>query len=513
MRAPGAPVRDWLLVLEIGGRAFRFSSVARVVVAADGAPAEAVGHYAAGLDPDLTVTPGGTDDVAVSIVSRGLHEAVREADAGTGALYLLDSDAGTVEVITAGRVLDPTWGAPLDAVGLTLSREALGATRGGQVPDPVARVDATTWPVSGAAILGNAGLPYPVIVGYPGWTGAGDATPVVVVPLGQLGTTSGTQIVVSEDPDAPITSVRLRNDSADAEYDQDVGWTSDLLGRRVLTADCVAGGAASVPAAATVRLYAGFSPSGGGGVARGMYDVIRYVLDRWAPGSVDWARLAGAAGALEEYQVDTAVWSVVEDPWVLVEAWTAHVNVEVRSSDRGFYLVERRYAHDPRRVVRALVDPARAGRFRRDGAPANQVPVYYRHARDGGGWLAQVIATGALGDVQPAGEALTVDVLEVEAARRSRARYGPIAAERVDLDWTWDSGTAQAVALAVLARTALPAVLVDYDVSPADARGLVEGDEVLLTDDDAGWDARPAILDAPPAVSLDGVRLSLRVPD
>lgn len=495
-------VTDWLLELNVAGRTLRYATRARQVGAQ---------IYRPGLTADLALAEG-SDAAEVEIVSRDLHPLTNDLDAGTGTLSYLDEDGVTVYV--SGPLTDPSSGAPDEPVSVTITRDLPGITLGTQVPSVTARVDETTWPVTLGHTIGSDGLVYPVIFGFPGYTGGAVPECVVPAPLAQWQTlTPATSfVVVADDVDANVTSVRIKNQTTLSETVQTTVVMSDLLGQRIRAANFSIGG--SLPTSPQQVLLVGYQPIGGGGAARSLYDVIVYLLRRFAPESADWARLPQVKSALERYNVDSWVDAPVSDPWVLIEGWIRDLAVEVRVGREGRYFHAQRFESDPARVVASIevgANALRGSSYTREGAPENEVIVRYRQHPETG-WLASVVACGSRRDVQPAGTELGVSVVETAVARRSWAKYGRRSGVGVDLDWVWETGTALAVAERILERTALPATVVDYQLRPSLARGIREGDDVLLTDPDRPWVERPAIVDAPPIRTLDAVTLRLRVP-
>lgn len=496
---------DFLLTIEVCGTTHRLSTLTRVF---DGLP------YRLELDPGLDVALSSPEDVSVRVVSPALWQWAEELDSATAELRFLDAD-GSVEVVTTGRVVAPVYGGRLDSIGITISRDVSGVTRGSQVPAETRRVSAETWPV-GTGDLGTEGAMYPVIFGYPGFIGSGsNPIPCVPIPLAELvvGDTSATYMLVSEDPRAEITSLRVRlTDQEDhPEFDQDVVSIVDLLGQPVLVCDCTTGGLASIPDSTTSGLLAGFSDAGGGGVARSMYDAIRYLLERWGAGSVDWTRLSDARDILEPLNVDSFVSSPIADPWVLIDSWLQWLPVVVRVGERGRYLVPKRYVHDESRVVGELIGATRVGGVSRDGPPENEVVVQFRNDPQVG-WRDQVAVVGSILDMQAPTDPDRTRTIETAAARRSYSRYGRRPGPRIAIDWTWDIGTALAVAGHVIERRALPCRMVAYDVPLHRASKWREGDELVITDYDLGWYGVAAIIDAPPRLTLEQARVVLRIP-
>ena len=493
--------REWLLEAAIGGRTFHFAQTTSVVGGK---------LYLAGLEPGAW-SPGVNQSVALTVnANADLFAALATHDTGTAKLSLLDDD-GTVEVFHQGVVVAPVLDYPDLPVSFTVTRDLYTVQRGVQVPDELARVDSDTWPLA-AGTLGAAGAYYPVIFGYPGFQGEGvDPIPVVPAPLAQIGAGAGSSyLVVSEQARSTVATVRVRDlEAGGTETDEGCLSLVDLLGRSVRVCTLTNAGLPGTPSSGYL---VGFNDVGGGGV-RPMHQVIAYLLERWGRESLDWERFRESEVLLARYQVDTWVDSPVPDPWVLIESWLTHLPVNIRVGARGFYFTERRFRHDPGRVTRTLARGAtRASAFTRSGPPENEVRVRYQPDSNSG-WRAQVVVVGDLSNIRPGKNDLAgARYFSTEVSQMSFAKYGRRMGPSVDLDWTWDAGTAVAVAESLLDERALPAVIVSYDVLPSDARGLTEGDEVLLTDEAFGWVDQPGILEVPPLTSLERVRLTFRVP-
>ena len=498
----------WLLDVQIDGRTYRWSVSALEVDTAAGDTLA----YEPGLD-DLSMAP--TDQVTVVVVDTTVDWPALAPYVEGGAAVLrrlVDGDLlEQAETYTAGVVLDVSWGSRREPVSLTIGVLAGSDSLGVQLPDPTARVDATTWPIAGASYsLGNDGSYYPIILGYPGYVeDSGVVYACVPAPIGQwkTATPASTRVVVSEDGSAPITSVAIRNEDRGAESTEDATVQADDLGRLVVT--CNFSAATDVmPSSATSRLFAGYSPSGGGGVARSAYDVLVYLLRRWGPGTADWARIPEVRDQLGIYQVDTWIDSPVSDPWAWLEGTLlADLPVRIRTSERGRYLVWSRTVSDPTRQVGSLDldahEASRLGAVSRSATPANELVALYRRGRTGD-WQGRVVLTGSpttLGGAQHyplpgSSDSQRVVIAAHRLCLDSVSRFGLRQAEPLEIDWTWDTSTVLALLERRAEAVAVPGPLVEYEI-PGDEQ-LREGDELLLTDSELGWSEQPAIVTEPP---------------
>lgn len=507
----------WLLDLEIDGQPYRWADSVLDVDAADGS----VLVYRPGLADPGALAQGATDvEISITDDSVDWPSLVAELEGVRATLrrWVEGTTWEEAEVYAYGEVRGTTWGSRSEPVAFMISDVGGSETSlGAQIPDPLHQVDETTWPITVGHITGTTGAIYPVILGYPGWDGT-TANQVVPVPIAQwqAATAATTYVVVSEDPDAPVVQVRLRNDDLDVAAVEDVIQVTDLLGQRVLVAAFTAS-ATPLPSSETSRMYAGFRPgSGGGGVAVTAYEAVTYLLRRWGPETADWSRLPEARGILDGYQVDSWIDDVVTDPWAWIEdVLLPDLPVEVRTSSRGRYLLPRRYTSDPSRLVGELdADSGAVTRVgpvsRADDGPTNEWSALYRASREGD-WLGRVILTGdpsTLAALDPSSATQAVTVITTGAARASYARYRLRQAESIEIDWSWDTGTVARCLEWRAERDALPAALVDYEI--ADGEDIQEGDEYALTDSELGWTSRAAIVDAPPVRGIT-TTVTLRV--
>lgn len=533
----------WLFECEIRGRVYRWSTE-RLEIDADHV-------YESGLD-DLDL-PDGVLAVGLRILDSRVDWPALAPDLQGQRATLrrwLEGDAWESSVVVIdGVVVSITWSTADEPIDFRLQVES-SALLGYPVPDYLARVSGLTWPQTGGT-LGDDGRTYPVILGYPGWEGAGDAYPVVPVPMGQwTALAATTYVVVSEDGDAPITEVVLLNEAvASVGDDETVEVVTDLLQRRVRCAQFTLS-ATGYPASATAqrRFFAGYSPSGGGGVARDAYSVIEYLLRRWAPDTVDWSRLPEIRPWIEAYQVDTWIDDASANPWNwLTSALLRDLPVEVRTGAGGRWLVPTLLRPTAQQVVRELVvddgrvNPLGSLRLSQPG-PTNEFAADFREDRRGV-HRARVIATGLPSPhqevdsggtviretwpqlaVTPIGrvgggiglgqatDTQAITVLHSGRCSDSVARYGLRRAQPRVVDWTWDEGTVLRILEDRIEAEAIPAILAVYTLGGRDRWDVREGDVVELTDSERGLEATLAVVDGPPVHGAETTSVSLRIP-
>lgn len=511
----------WLLDLYLEGRVYRWSI----------SPLEIDGDhvYRGGLgDVQAEV---GTQSVTVQVTDPSVRwtQLAQHAQGARATLrrWLEGTVYDAAVVVASGSIVGVDWDRDDAPVSLALGAST-SATLGNPLPDPLARTGELTWPqASTGSTLGDIGAPYPILFGYPGYEGA-TTYAIMPVPLAQYDVTrSDTVVIVSEDPDAQLTSVLLRNDALAAEATQSCRRVSDLLGKQVMVADF---GTSSVgypfSATATRQLFVGFAPSTGGGVARSAYDVITYLLRRWGPDTVEWRRLGEVRALLELYQVDSWIDASVPDPWTWIESvLLPDLPVAVRVGATGLrYLSPRYWTPSEDRVIADLnVDEqeiAPAGRItlERPG-PTNEFIADFREDR-AGVYRARVIATGGDGTdlgVVPStapGATSTQSVTLLRSARciDSRSRYGPVRSPPQEVDWTWDEGTVIRVLEDRIAREAIPALLTQYALGERIRHRFQENDVIRITDTDRGLTDAVAVISEPPLVGSERTIITVRVP-
>lgn len=542
----------WLLEAQIAERLYRWSTEDRVVYTADG---EAL-DYAAGLKDDELGQGDPDVDVEVSDPSVDWPRVGRRLDGA--ACVLRRWREGTVleqaEVYARGTAVDPEWETVQDPVSWNIV-QVLDAP---PFPDPGAVVDNTTTEVIGSTqeIPANqSGMMYPVVFGWPGrlvrqYSGAEigpdsglliTMEPVVPVPMRIRywpisPDYTDSHMVISADAGACLPDwVKIRENKLGMEGVLTVRAATDELGRRIAVATIAADLTLFTwdyeDGPEYLAAYGPFTDSeegdiGGGGMQapREAYDVLVYCLERWGGNTVDWARIPEIRDWIRGYYVDTWANERMEGG---IWAWfvsalgvgaadateSAGLPIAIRTSTAGRYFVPLIYATDPSRTVRTI-DVSRGEAVRIDGLqtysnPVNVLKVQYGYdlstwaGETAGNVPAIIAATGTIGTTQ-----LTT-VLPNALATLSVARYGP-RIESLDVQWTWDHGTALRVAEVVLQRDALPWTRTRYRVP--EEWGLREGDQVRIIDEEVGLDDL-AIVHGPPLVGSDlGMSITLRIP-
>lgn len=525
----------WLLDLDLDGATYRWAVEPLDVATAAGDTLT----YVAGLDPISAAR--GDDTIAVSVTDPDVDWPALAIVAEGARCTLRRWRVGTVfeaaEVFITGRASLVEHGTRDEPVAWTI--DAVDRRRydlGRQLPDPTARVDETTWPAvevvtTNPIIVPEAsiGRAYPIVFGYPGYDpDSPHAIAAMPVPHGQIVTAAagsyvGDQyVVVSEDPAAPITSVRVNDLVSRGVETCPVVPIVDLLGRTVLCAEIVG---TTNPDVWLFSEYddadphVGFTPLTGGGVERDAYGVLTYLLRRWgAPDATDWDRMPEIRDTLGSFFVDSYIDEVVEDPWAWFEdALLPDLPVRIATSTRGRYLVPLRYRPDARRVrgaIRADTGAVRESPVTTSWGGRNEFVALYGWQPSSESWRRRVVLTAAstvLGAYETPPTGLTDIVAGHRGCALSQARHGVRQGDVLEIDWTWDAGTVLAVLGWMADRDALTTRTVQYTI-PEDDR-LEEGDTITVTDDEVGLDEAIGIVEGAPLVHEDGVTVTVRIPE
>jgi hypothetical protein len=332
--------------------------------------------------------------------------------------------------------------------------------------------------------------------------------------------------VISEDPRTcqPDTVLLADGWNADVRWVYEVGSvgvvhiavTTDGVGKAVVTASAGPNGEALPDQAALVR--AAYPPGSG---IRTVYEVVDYVLGRWAGDTVDWSRLPEVEALLSDYQVDTWIDSPFTDgAWEWVRALIEHLPVEIRIGLRGWYLQQQRVSVDPARTLRSLsADLGQASRvsgvaWTSIAGPYSTLRVLYADlagASAGPEYWSRVVY-GPEATASPfVGGLFGLDEIRSHGLLAAARSLGIEVAREIEIPWTWDRRTAGLVAEYQIERDALQHRRVSYLVP--ERLGLREGDQIELTDSDIDLDAVLAIVDAPPLVGGGGATIELRIPE
>ncbi len=508
----------WVLELEIGGSLYRWSETALELESVNG-PVEVSGGLTLDevelgeVDTTIELLDPSLDWVSFAKLLDGSRARVLRVELG-GSLESAREFAG-------GVVVDVSAGSRNEPIGFTITAPpASSDDLGDQVPDPAARIWQENWSLGAVDI----GFSYPVVFGIPGFVSDTVTFPVVPVPVGeQVVTVMYLVIALGKNPD--LATVRIRREDLGLEADFPIDpFDQDRWDRELTLVEIPFGDAMFLSNIEDDHdYYVGFYDlPGGGGVARTLFDVMVYLLERWGRSSVDWPRLRAMEDELAVYNVDSWIDEPVENPWVVIEGWLEDLPFEIRRSSRGRYLERLRFLPDGARVVRRVevgVDATRASSRTFSPGELNQYSARYKPGRESGQWLSTIVITGDPDLVAPPPVSIPANgsiarsrrtsVLQDGRLSRSFARYGRRQAEFVDLDWTFDADTALRVLEWQIERDSIDHWVCDYWVQ--DGHDLRIGDEVLVTDAELGLENEPAlVMSSPVANRTAWVRVELR---
>ena len=524
-------VAVWILELVVGGTPYRWGSVELELEDADGLTVRVSG----GLELDEVEL--GEEDVGVSVVDPAVDWAsfARWLDGSPARIsrWEIGTPWETRDVYSAGVVSNVTHGSREEPVGFDVAKpEGTVESVGRKVPDLLSVITQETW--STAASTGpDLGFVYPTIFGQPGALSDTVAVPVVPVPVPRYAG-SFLLLLVSLDRDENIAaaSLRVRENELGTESTLPFGtgnWeVKDFVERPIMTIEVPPLDPTFMGAYdASHDYYVGFFDGDGFNQRRDMFSAIVYLLERYGVETVDWASLRSFEAELSVYQVDSWIDERQDSPWEIIEAWLERLPFEIRTGPDGRYFERLRYTPDGTRIVRNVEvgrDATRATQRAFSPGVVSQHMARFRPGRESGQWLATVIVTGnenfpappSLVDLLGFGYTLGattrnsfVDLVLDGRCERAFARYGERIAEVIDLDWTWDVGTALAVLDWMVERDSVDHWVCDYWVE--NGHDLRVGDEVVITDSEFGLESVTALVMSPPVANRTAwARVQLR---
>lgn len=223
----------WLLVVEVGGKAYRFSSETVQITDADGV----IHPYRGSLDgldyatdfelfnlgadvPSIQLSVVFPDSIA-SLARNGIH-----LTSGTGelSLWVRGSNLEDRVIMVRGRLADASYGDDSEPVSFLIEGDAF--VDNAIFPDPAATITAKTWP---NAIEASLGMTYPFVWGTPGAMVGADGSVVQVNGSPALDVDTGKLLIAGHRVTA--TSVVIRDETAGDEATFAVTHEPDGLGR------------------------------------------------------------------------------------------------------------------------------------------------------------------------------------------------------------------------------------------------------------------------------------------
>ena len=317
--------RVWaLLDLDVQGRVFRFTDAPEPLAVTT--TAGIVYTYLPGLLPvpfaraagALGIDEAITIEAAVEVpwarlVARG-HSLER---AGVIVRRWVDGQPlEAAEMWARGKAAAVGYGAVDEPLTFTVARPRYGT---GIWPPTSARIDATTWPVSGGAIITDEaaiGAVYPAIFGTP----VEYIIPTYVVEYTDANRTL-VWLLLSDGP-IEATSCTLLEVSSGRTYTRDIETTRDLLGRRVSYVNntgLTGGIEPNREYRAALNLSTGGGIIGRGGKAlSGAGQILEFLL-RTTQVDVDWGRFAAVQQRLDAYMLDFVITKQI-DVWAWIES-------------------------------------------------------------------------------------------------------------------------------------------------------------------------------------------------
>jgi len=408
-----------------------------------------------------------------------------------------------------------TYGAALDPLEFSIQR--LVRRRSWSYPSPQMKVDANTW--SDTAGTGTytrdpkvEGMPYPIVVGYPGENGT--ATPSASVPAYLVqesdngADTADTLLVMGHRGSATTIEVWNYSDDPPTSNTETIVYAADDLGRTTGTVTSW-GGTAPVKGA---QFYTGHSAATGGGipdprtgnVLRGAGSLIRHWYETFSDVVVDSAMMDLQAEALDAIKIDTWFNQPVNQIEWLESNIIKLLPVSAREGERGlFYQVWNWEATSADAIAHLNADK---GHVRRVSLiqPAgfdvyNSFSMQYRLDRVTGGYRALATVTGDAAFVDRSIEQTASNTDSrvygsyLCAISQQASAFGLRRAPPISTGVIWDQASAVQILMWQAAQRALPKRVVRYE-APTSYEWLPLGAVVVLTDDEVSLTSRLALL-------------------
>lgn len=528
-----------LLTLRLGGRLFRFASVA-------GSYGDV--WYEGGLG-QVALTDAGDRlaEVDVSVLA-GVDWAQLAAEGmalevGEATLMRYWPLIDEVELLMRGVVSEPEYGGADEPLELTIRHED-----GDAIPmiPPGATVSAETWPVNYLV----TGQPYsfsfderiegqlpPLVFGQPGasvvpglaMAATRGATPGLIVQFawaaatpGQIGDLSPWNYMLLSYGHVAASSVRVWLQGGSRQYQLDLSPFAavDALGHPVTLAFFDGAHAADI-GQGRLEAWVGWGLSEGGLVEgdrpiRGAGDVISWVLRHRTRKAVDWGRLATVIDELNAYKVDAYVNAAIDGWQWLLDTLFPTLPVAVLESEDGLYLRLQRWGASRTDAIAHLeagyaeggagLTVSRASRILSLRQQlSNEISVEYQWSWGqvfaGRVWV--TAAPGELGSGEPETRAYFDEAC---AASRAAVGYRPHP-EPIEVPWTHDRETAIRIARDMAARYAMPIRTVVME-GGWDLARIEPWDVVTVTDPSVSLYRRPALV-MERSLSSSGVSLTL----
>lgn len=407
-------------------------------------------------------------------LSPGIDPALDLDDIALGAtatLWHWPTGASAPTVVLQGVVNEPTYGGADEPLTATLTE--LPWDDRARMPEPTARINASTWPNRDDGIDGEY---YPTIIGAPGSTGVMGSPAYYVDTTNKFVLVAGHRVVAS--------TVTIHSPTASASLSIIHG--ADGLGRTVAYVD-----ATTLSLSGGEALYAVWD--GGGGLAAtgsttvamtGAGDVLEWLL-RQSSLRVDYGRQRAWSARLNVYQIDTYMQSGPGGRTSPYEWISTHLlpllPVSVRVGPGGLYIAvfdpSAPVEHAAHRLVNRL-NCERISPVQTEGTNecVNDLSLGYAPRADEGDKPSATARVSA----DPNTLAAFSDAAESLICARSRGRFGPRSWEATTTAIE-DASTAARILSAKATRSALPTQVVAYLLDSAEPPVEV-GDPVSLTD-------------------------------
>lgn len=530
--------REWLLDIDLGGEVLRYAT--REVLVQRSTESTEMLLYRPGLRR-VSVRIGETlSQVGVAITDPAKPWMQHIARGGT-----IDTRTAELRLLIGPQVLEDArlvlrgsfTGATFadsrspDSLQGTVSAQRLDINA--QVPGPQAVVDDSTFiSIANTELYDTVfeGLPYPIVVGYPG-TGDADqtnpqgVTDAMLVKFNGLVGPGESRLMISDD-EVDATTVHIWNvETSEGEGTQPpgtitnyprhsdctVGVGTDLLGRTYSYAEFPSFTDSTAIPAWGDTYAVGWRNNGsyGGGILneqrtgplRGLGEVVLWLWQRGGV-KVDYARMQSEMADLNRFKLDGQLGggSMGQlDPMGFVQDELATLfPILVIYGERGWY-VRRRKDRPTARDARAhlsteLQEIARRGAVRQMSGTSNYFLLEYGVRKMSGFASKRRILSPEYGEGYQVGSGVDSRVISSWVCRRSLDIYGRrLEHAPLRCEFLWSDSTAALILASMADRYALPRDVVAY-AGPG-LEWVEPGDVLTITDPDLSYNERPALVE------------------
>lgn len=498
------------VMFELGGTTYRFSS-ASIDDTVNGYT------YRSGLQTDsISKTIDVTQDINITVRSDDNWPAIAESlhwmcDGGSAEVQVIikDGDSYTVESWYRGSVQGFQWGERSTPVSFTI---ASMDSRAYTLPPEQAVISGDTQPPSSVSArslsIGNAGKPYPLIIGHPGGDtliGTIAIVPATVANVQNDGVNFYADLIVS-DGRIDATEVLLFNKTMGTTTNNpvtlSVGSRLDKLDRRYSYVAMGTGGSFIGAWGSEDDSYClGFDSDTGGIVFEGQVlrkagDIIKWILTEHTDYQVDISSIETYRAFFNQYAFDTYINSFTDAASWLRDAVLKFIPGRLACGPQGVFVAPIPTKPDRLSARKTLTHNLNCARESLEVEPQvfNELTVNYCPNSDVNHYHYQTFRSPNDNRLTGVGISILSDarITGSSICQQSNAIYGA-KKYQLDLPTVCESNTAERIADDFINMWAFPQIYVTYSCDP-EFYDTIVGETVLINDPDAGITNKYAVV-------------------